>query len=234
MSSTADVVIAEARKSIGDRNAARSIVDRDVYRQACNRQVGLVAKEIGVNPFWATHAILTTTSDYDIEFSAASEYERVLDLVYASDKRPLRKVSKDEIFNDRASSATTHGRPYKFALDVDNQGRVVVMFGVLPTAGEYIDAYLTTMPEDWDGVTTPPTIPFASSAVNALTLLVCVDVVSSLGEDKMVALDLSPKAVASWRDMAMELIRLERATIIRMKRARSGNGYGWFNDWVRR
>lgn len=232
MAGPASTVLSEARLTLGDPDPERPVVAQDKYRQALNRQATIVAKHIGIGPLWVTSAITTATNDWEYTLPSGSEYSAVLELVYASDKQPLRKVSREEILAARSGSATVSGRPLTFAMDLDPTGLVVVMFGMYPNRVEAIDAYVSVVPVEWGaGNATVPTIPFSKGGLQALALMTAHDVATKMGPDQMTALDLNAKAIEGMRETAMELIRLERLTVISLKRTRRS---AWYSDWSQR
>jgi len=232
MAGAGNTVVTAARALVGDNNAARPVIAQDDFRRAVNRQVAFVAKKLGLGPAWDEDAITLTTADYDYTLPTSVEYNQVIALAYASDRRPLDKRSPEEIRELRSGTVSAHGRSYLYAMDFDSSGRAVVMLPYLPNHAETLDAYVSTMPAQWAaGPGTPPSIPFSETALRALELLVAAAVVKPLGSDKMTALDLSAKAADDWISEAMELLREERLTVIRMKRARGPRNYAWFRAW---
>jgi hypothetical protein len=229
-----DLVRAEVYGLLGITSGASTIVTPDTVRRAINRQVAVIAKNIGLGPAWISPAFTTTLVDLDYVFPSGSgvEYEQVLQLVYAADDWPLVKVSMDEITSARAGSTQSHGRQYEYALDVSAAQVVGIHFSRLPNAVEVVKAYVSTMPVPWPaGSAAPPTIPFSTTALRALELLSAEEIGRTLGEDRINALDLNPRAFDSWHVLAVELMGQEELSVIRLKRARGPYNYRWFMDW---
>lgn len=232
MAGAGNTVVTAARSLVGDTNEARPVIPQDVFRRAVNRQVALVAKKLGLGPAWDDAAITLSTTEFDYTLPTTVEYNQVIALQYTSDRRQLDKRSPEEIRELKSGTGISAGRSYLYAMDFDPSGRAVVMLPTLPGRVETLDAYVSTMPAQWAaGPGTPPSIPFSETALRALELLVAAAVVKPLGADKMTALDLSPKSSTDWLDEAMELLREERLTVIRMKRARGPRNYAWFRAW---
>jgi hypothetical protein len=227
-----DLVRAEIYTLLGITNTADPMIPLDTARQGINRTVALVAKELGLGPAWITSAISLTTALRDYTLPGTVEYEQVLQMIYSTDKQPLRKVPLDEILAARGGSGSSSGRQFAYALTPTSTQTVTVSFAYLPNAAETIDVLATTMPVPWPkGSAAAPTIPFSTTALRSLELLGACDLGGSLGPDKMNALDLNPKTFDGWRATAMELIRQERLTIIRLKRANGPTNYAWFSSW---
>lgn len=232
MAGAGNTVVTAARALVGDNNAARPVIAQDDFRRAVNRQVAFVAKKLGLGPAWDDDAITLSLTEFDYTLPTSVDYNQVIALQYSSDRRQLDKRSPEEIRELRSGTGSASGRSYLYAMDRDSSGRAVVMLPYLPSHVETLDAYVSTMPSQWEsGPGTPPSIPFSETALRALEMLVAAAVVKPLGSDKMTALDLSPKSADDWISEAMELIREERLTVIRMKRARGPRNYAWFRAW---
>lgn len=225
-------VVAEVYRIMTD-NPEQPVIAEDTIRQKVNVQVSRMSAELGLGTAWVTSAITTATNTRDYTLSTASEYARVLDLVYESNNWPLTKISLDEVLDRRIGQAVSTGRQLLYAVTVSPTQEVQILFVGYPTAVENIKALVSLEPSSWPkGPATPPTIPFSQRSLRALELSVAASCIEAAGEDKMVALRLDKSAPAQWKAEAAELERLERLVIIRLKRARGPRNYAWFMGWL--
>jgi len=234
MAASATVVRDNVYTLLGVTNpsGSASIVSPDQVRGAINRQVALVASHVGLGPAWVTGAIVTTLTDLDYTLANTVEYHQVIELVYAADRQPLRKISKDDLLSARAGAVNSSGRPLEYALDVNAAQEVIVMFPVKFSRVESIDAYASTEPADWPaGSGTPPTVPFSRKALRATEYFAAADLANAMGEDRLTALDLKPGAIEGWIAQGRELERQAGLDIIRIKRARGPRNRAWFTTW---
>ncbi len=234
MSTTGPEVVSNVRTIIHDTVEDDPVVDNETLRDAVNRQVSMVAQELGMNPYWINSAFTTNATDYDYQLPTGVEYHQVLNLVYDYDKYPLSQASREEVLVMRAGIMGTNGRQFIYALDARPDGSVYVMFGGKPGTTEAVNVYVSAMPAVWPaGPDTPPTIYFSQAAARALELRVAADVVSSLGPADMVALAINPQSPNQWLDMARSIIRQERIRIAGFKRAKLYSNQSRFWLWGR-
>lgn len=233
MSTTGDVVRNEVYVLLGVTNMVDpQVIDSDGIRKAITNNVAVIAKEIGLGPAWLTPGISLVTNAMDYTLPAGVEYDQVLSLVYTTDKWPLQKVSRDEILNLRAGVQNSTGRRFEYAMYPDASGLVQVMFGRFPQKAEGIDVLASTVPVPWNaGDAVVPNIPFSTTAVRALEYLAAAEYGAAFGPDRIVALNINPNVFKTWQDKAMELIRQERLTVIRLKRSNGPMNYTWYSAW---
>lgn len=224
-------VVSEVYRIFAD-DSSDPIIPEDTIRQQVNPQVSRIVGELGLGTAWVTTAFTTATNSRDNLLPSTVEYDRLLELVYASDKVPLRKISLEEMTYLRQGSTIPTGRQILYAVTVSPVGVVEIQFSGYSDRAEAVSALVSTTPTTWPkGSATPPTIPFSQRALRALELRIAASVAAVAGPDKYVALDLSKNAPQIWNDEANELIRHEALVIIRLKRAHGPRSYSWFPVW---
>lgn len=244
MSTNGNAVVEQVRRILNDPDNGRPVVDTDPIRQAVVRQVALVAKELGVGAIWVPSILTlvpgtidytfpTSFTDKDGNAHSAVEIQTVVDLVYQRDRLPIPRRAYDEIQALRAVTVT-QGRAVMACILPDPTGGLKVYLSSNPLTSEALDAFVTIVPTTWNvSDATPPTIPFSQTASRALELLVAAAVGITLGPEKLTALALNEDTFAAWKAEAMELIRQERLTVIRLKRARGPLSFAWVTAWSR-
>lgn len=238
MSGLASDVVREAHDLLHDSNYANPVVPDDLLRQSINRNATILSAELGIGAFWITSAITTDPTLYDYDLPKTIDgnevrYEQVINLVYNRDRWPLVKFSRDECLISRAGSQRSVGRQFSYALSQNPDQSLTVNFPGKPSQVETIDAYVTIVPSQWDAGEDAPTLLYSQRALRALALMVADDVGRPLSDDKLVALQLSPKSFDGFHAQAQELLRLERLTIIRLKRSNGPKNFAWFASWWR-
>lgn len=228
MSTSADSILAEVYRILQDTVEGRHVVKEDAIQQAYNRQVSLVASDLGLAPAWDVDAISVVAGTSDYSLPSSVEYGSVLRLRYVSDLRQLRRVSMERILTLRDGGLPA-GRAYEYCLVPKDDGGVAVWLSTEPSDDETIEALVSSVPSAWSpDDATAPTVPFSRGAVRALELLIAAAVGVTLDEERMVALSLNPASFADWRTEAMRLIAQEKLKLIRLKRA---GGATVLADW---
>ena len=239
MSTDGAKVVTEVRRIMGDPDDGRPQIDTDQIAQAVVRQVGLIASEVGLGATWVPSIITLVpgTIDYDFPTTIGSasdvEYQTIIDLVYQRDRLPLPRRSYDEIQALRAV-VVTQGRPVMCCLLPDATQKLRMYLSSNPQVAENLDAFVTLVPTTWNVTdATPPTIPFSERCSRALELRVAAVVGKTLGDEVLTALTLNASTFDAWMAEAAEMIRQERLTVIRLKRARGPLSFAWVTAWSR-
>lgn len=233
MSTDGRAVVTNARGILGDPDVGHPTFTNDQMRLAVNRQVALIASDLGLGSAWQVAAVSLAPGTIDYTLPGSSEYAQVLEIVYTSDRMPLpiRSVSEVQLLR---SGSLGQGRPGICALRPTSTQTVVLMTDTDPTASETLDLLTTLVPSSWDASdASPPTIPFSQKAALALELRVAASVASAAGPEKRNAVGLGQNDVRGWLADAAELVRQERNQIINLKRSRGAYGGAWFSAWWR-
>lgn len=230
MSTTSLAVALNVREVLGDPDTGRPVFGNAAMRQAVNRHMTIVSRELGLGTAWGSAAVTLLTNTLDYTLSGTAEYQQVRQVVFTSDMANLPIRSFEEVMDRRAGNVGT-GRPSMCCLRPTSTQTTVLMVDSYPATSETLDLLYSTLPETWDASdATAPTIPFSAPAARALELRVAASLAASAGAEKRNALALGAADVETWLKEAAELIRTERLTIIRMKRSRAVRG-GWFSAW---
>lgn len=233
MSTDGRAIMEGVRRTLGDPDTGRVVVENDELQQAIARHVPLIAKELGLGQAWVTGIVSLIPGTIDYTLSGTDEYEQISEIVYHNDRVPLPIRSLPEV-TSRRSGALAVGRPSMCALRPDTTQGVTLAVDTNPQVAETLDALVTLVPAVWEiGDTTPPTIPFSTTAARALELRVASSLAATMGPEKRNALALDKDDSKVWASEAAELIRQERLTVIRWKRSHGPMNHAWFRIWQR-
>lgn len=218
-STTGDLIVAGARTLLGDMNAADPVVGPEILRLSVDTQVSQMALDIGMGPKWVRNAVLLTTADHD--YVLPGDYARVLEVAYSRDYYPLQEQPLDTVIRMRAGYKGNGGRQFVYALDVNENQETVLMLVYKPNESEYIDLYVSQLPDVWGPMpAASPTFYFSPAVQRALELRVAADVGGTLGPDRMIALALNPNVPDKWNASADKLVRSERIKLNGIKRSK--------------
>lgn len=232
MSTSGPIVARDVRKMFNDADV-ESIIGDDELRLAINKTASMMSSEdnLSLGAVWLSPAFTLAPPALVYYFPTGVEYQSVQVLRFSSDKRQLFKRPRLEIEAMNQGSVSP-ARPSLFYLEQTSDQRVEVGIPGPPKAAEAVEALVSTTPADWEsGPATAPAIPFSTRATNALKLLVAATVGSSLSKTKIVSLDVNPSVFELWHNEGMDLLRLDRLTIIRLKRAKGPASWAWFDIW---
>lgn len=233
MSTDGPAILKRCRAIMREDMLGRPVFGDDEMREAVNRHAPMVCKELGLGTAWSTSIVALVSGTVEYTLPSSSEYERIVQVRFASDKKdlPIRGLGEILAAHD---GGPAEGRPQRCALRPTSAQTVSLLVDLDPTAGEDLDALVSMQPDVWDASdATAPTYALSQAAARALELRVCASVVETAGAEKLNQLAIGEKAAARWTAEAAELLRLESLTIIRMKRSHGPMNYGWFVAWAR-
>lgn len=232
MSTTGPAVILRMRDIMREQQTGRPVFADAELREAINRHVQILAKELGLGTSWVTPIVSLVPGTVDYTLPSADEYQSVQFLRYADDLQPLAIRSFAEVV-ERRSGGLASGRPQFCCLRPTSTQTLVLMTDTDPVDGEDLDALVSLAPATWDASdSTAPTYALSEAASRALELRACASVVETAGAEKRNALAISDNAPKVWQAEAARLVELEIMTIIGFKRSRGSHGGSWFMAWA--
>jgi hypothetical protein len=237
MPTTGDVVLKEVLRVLQDPNPDNPVSPVDAIQREINEIASLLCSKdhLGLGEAWVRPLFSLAVGDdeYTLPFASGTEYEQVIDLRYDSDNVELVRCSYEHIAAHRVGSPLAVGRPTHVCLREGAVNREVTMLVYpVPTTAEAVNGLVSLTPVPWEVNMEAPAIPFSKRATLALVKLVAASIGKTLGSEKLIALDLSPNCFSGWQSSAMELVRLERLRIIRLKRSHGARNYAWVREWT--
>lgn len=231
MSTNGPAVVLRMRDILREDQAGRAVYELAELREAINRHVHILARELGLGTAWQSPLITLAPGTLDYTLPSTNEYQSIQYIRFSSDRVELPLRSIGEVLA-RREGAVASGRPSICALRPTSTQAVVLMVDTDPDAGEDVEALTSLAPDTWDAAdATAPTYALSEAACRALELRACASVVSTSGPEKRNALAIADNAPDVWNKEAARLIELEQAVIIRLKRSRGALAGGWFVDW---
>jgi hypothetical protein len=233
MSTTGPQVVLNVQALLQESSPDDPVVPVDIYPPIINRMVSMLAgpEHLNIGSAWVSPILTLVAGTDEYELQTGVEYEQVLSLCYATDRVPLRKESLDTVSLLWTGTTKAQGRPRFMCLRPEPDQHIKVMVWPCPTAGEAVNGLVTLAPTPWVSTATAPSIPFSARATMALELLVASAIGKTLGTDKATALGLNPACFDGWKAEALELVRQERLSVIRLKRSYGANNCDWVQAW---
>lgn len=229
MAGTRGGVKREVRKLLRDRNPSRQLVDLEMLEAEIESGMSAIGSEIGLGQAWVTGAVALAAGTEDYSLPSGVEYEQVVQLVRASDKTPLRKLSPDEMAQHRAGVSSSRGEPQVWAPLLSVTQGVGVRVWPVPVAGGTLDLLRAIVPAAL--TSDASAVPFSRKALRALERQVASTIGLAIPAERRAELGLTDAYFAALAAEAARLVHQEKLTVWRLKRA-NGRVGSWVAEWL--